>query len=306
MKNNNHFVSVDGKEIYFHKWTITDPIATVQIIHGMAEHGKRYANFAKFLNEKRINVFATDHRGHGLSKKENEIFGDIGKNGFKLMVEDEAYFSKIIQEKYKLPHIIFSHSMGSFIGQLLIQKNKDIANALIISGSSYGLNKKAKLGKLLAKLSLSIFGIRPSKLLDSLSFNGYNQFTEKRTSFDWLSRDKKEVDKYINDSHSGFISPNILYFYFFDSLINLWNNKNLENINKKLPIYIFSGDKDPVGNYGLAVQNLYDLYSNIGIENLQLKIYKDGRHEMLNELNKLEVYNDIYQWINNILLQDKI
>jgi len=306
MKNNNHFVSIDGKEIYFHKWTVSEPIATVQIIHGMAEHGKRYANFAKFLNEKKINVFATDHRGHGLSKKEEEIFGDIGKNGFELMVEDEGYFAKLIQEKYKLPHIIFSHSMGSFICQLLIQKNKNIANGIILSGSSSELEKKAKLGKIIAKLSLNIFGIRPSKLLDTLSFYDYNKFTEKRTSFDWLSNDKKEVDKYINDSHSGFISPNILYFYLFESLINLWKDKKLENINKTLPIYIFSGDKDPIGNYGLAVQNLYDLYTNIGVENIQIKIYKDGRHEMLNELNKLEVYNDIYQWINNILLQDEV
>lgn len=306
MKKNNYFISIDGTKIYFHTWIVPNAILTLQIIHGMAEHGKRYEEFARFLNERGISVFATDHRGHGLSSKKNEVLGNIGENGFELMLKDEEYFSDFIQKNYKLKHIIFGHSMGSFICQLLIQKNKKIANAVIFSGSSFISQREIKIARFLSKLSLNLSGIKPSKLLDTLVFYNYNKFTEKRTSFDWLTRDKAEVDKYINDDHCGFIAPNILYFYFFDFLVNLWNRNNMQNIDKHLPIYILSGDKDPVGNYGLAIQNLYNLYSDIGIKNIQLKIYNEGRHEMLNELNRVEVYNDIYLWISSLLLQDKI
>lgn len=297
---NNYFKSSDGKEIFFHEWLIENPKGTIQIIHGMAEHGKRYKHFARFLNEKGYVVFATDHRGHGLSKNEKDLFGNIGKDGFEMMVEDEILFAKKIKKKYKLPHFIIGHSMGSFISQRILQKEKNLVDGVILSGSTTGIENMAKLGKILSKTLMLITGVRISNLLDKLAFYGYNEKTSKRTSFDWLNRNKAEVDKYINDGFCGFIPPNIFYYYLFDALTKLWKNENMEKISKDTKLFIISGDMDPVGNYGKGVEDLYKLYNNYGINSVKMKLYPGGRHEMLNEENKEEVYMDIYKWIKNI------
>ena len=71
----------------------------------------------------------------------------------------------------------------------------------------------------------------------------------------------------------------------------------INKINKNLEIFIFSGDRDPVGNMGKGVKKLYKVYEDVGIKKLHIKLYKDGRHEMLKELNKKEVFEDILSFI---------
>ena len=59
-----------------------------------------------------------------------------------------------------------------------------------------------------------------------------------------------------------------------------------------------SGDKDPVGKNGKGVLRLRDRYVSLGVKNVSFKLYKGGRHEMLNEINKEEVMNDIISWLD--------
>lgn len=298
---NNYFKSSDDKDIFFHEWLVENPRGTVQIVHGMMEHGKRYKYFARFLNEKGYSVFASDHRGHGMSKKENELLGDIGINGFEMMVEDEIIFANKIKNNYNKPHFIIGQSMGSFICQRIIQKRKDLCKGYVMLGSTCCIEKIAKLGKVVARILMTLFGVKISNLMDKFAFYGYNKKTEKRTSFDWLNRDHKEIDKYINDSYCGFISPNRFYYYLLDSLIKLWQPQNMEKISKNENILILSGDADPVSEYGKGSEALYNLYLKYGIEKVNFKLYSDSRHELLNEENKLEVYEDIFKWLEESL-----
>ena len=138
-----------------------------------------------------------------------------------------------------------------------------------------------------------------SGLMDKLSFGGFNKSVKNlRTSFDWLCSDENEVDKYINDEYCGFIYPTPFYYDLINGLWDIHKNENLEKVKAlDIPIYIFAGDRDPVGYFGEGIINLYESYKKIGVKDISYKLYKDGRHEMLNEANKDEVINDIIKWL---------
>ena len=141
-----------------------------------------------------------------------------------------------------------------------------------------------------------------SELMDKLSFGSFNnKFKPTRTNYDWLCSVDEEVDKYIDSEYCGFICTTS---YYYDLIRGLWKINEKENLNKipkDLPVYIFAGDKDPVGDFGKGIINLYECYKALGIKDLKYKLYKNGRHEMLNENNKDEVIEDILNWINNII-----
>lgn len=153
---------------------------------------------------------------------------------------------------------------------------------------------------LVSKLAMKKNGPRAkSQRLHNIIFKRYNNvFKPNRTEFDWLSRDEKEVDKYIADPFCGNILTCSFYYEFFKCLIEIESKKNLKNVPRDLPIYVFSGGKDPIGNCGKGVKRLVEIYKNLGVKDITFKLYDDGRHCMLNEINKDEVIEDILKWLS--------
>lgn len=292
----------DGADIFLRVWDSVDkPIGVVQIIHGMAEHSARYDDFARFLNNRGYVVYADDHRGHGLSLGKEKTLGYIGENGFNNIVEDEKIISEIIRTKYNdLPLYIFAHSFGSFIGQEYIIRYSNNIDGIILSGSAKQDGLDVKVGSILASIQNKLFNNKSeAKLIDKLSFGSYNKKVENQsTKFDWLSRDNNEVEKYIIDGLCGFISPINFYYYLFRGLKDLYKIDRLKNISKTLPILILSGNMDPVGKYGKSVERLYNQYRDLDIKDITLKLFEGGRHELLNEINKEEVFNYISNWLH--------
>lgn len=292
-------------KIFLRIWDeVENPKAIVQIFHGMAEHSERYDDFAKYLNSKGFIVYADDHRGHGLSVKEGSVQGYIGEDGFNRIVEDEKEISNLIRKSYKeLPLYIFAHSFGSFIGQEYITKYSKEIDGIILSGSSKQDGIDLKMGKVLASIQKLLFNeTAKAKLIDKLSFGAYNSKVQNRkTNCDWLSRDEKEVNKYLEDEKCGFISPINFYNHMFNGLSKLYKLEKLNKIDKNLSILVISGDEDPVGKYGKGVRRLHQQYVDLGLKNSAIKLYEGGRHELLNETNKHEVYDFIYNWLREIL-----
>lgn len=299
------FTFTDSKNytIYAYKYLPeTTPKAVIQIAHGMAEYSQRYEGFAKALTENGYAVFINDMIGHGKSVNNQGELGHFPKGGFEAAIEDLHRITKQIKSEYpNIPVILMGHSMGSFLTQAYICKYGNDINGCILSGTA-GKNPAAGFGAFVAKLLTLIYGEKhKSKLLDNLSFGKYNNsFKPNRTSFDWLSRNEEEVDKYVASPLCGFLCTNMFYNELLGGLKNLYNLSYMENIPKELPIYIIGGEKDPVGNNTKTVLQLIDIYKKLNIKDVQYKFYKDGRHEMLNETNKDEVYSDILNWINKI------
>lgn len=292
---------IDEAKIYLRIWgNVTKPKGIIQIFHGMAEHSIRYNDFANFFNEKGYIVYANDHRGHGNTADAEKASGYLEENGFYNIVEDEKIISDLAkQEHSNLPLFIFAHSFGSFIGQEYIIRYSDNIDGIILSGSSKQDGLDVKAAYVLASIQNKFFdNTKEARLIDKLSFGSYgNRIKNKRTRFDWLSRDEKIVDDYINDQLCGYIAPIDFYYNMFKGFKKLYKPYRLNNILKTLPILIASGDMDPVGKYGNSVRRLYKQYKDLGIENVTLRLFKDHRHEIINEINREEVYDYIYSWI---------
>ncbi|MGM7685068.1 alpha/beta hydrolase [Cytobacillus sp. Hm23] len=298
------YSATDSEQVYAKKWIpelSEHPKGIVQIAHGMAEHIGRYDTFAQVLVNEGYIVYGNDHRGHGHTANNEEDIGYFADtNGFDLVVADMFRLTNLIKEQHEqLPIFLFGHSMGSFLSRRFIQLHGEEITGVILSGTGGDPGILGKIGARLAKNEMTRKGRRHrSKRLDKLSFGSYNKsFKPTRTDFDWLSRDQQEVDKYVDDALCGEVFTSSFFYDLFTGLEVIHRRENILKIRKDLPIYLFSGTKDPVGNFSKGVSKVYEAYKAAGIEDVTCKLYKGGRHEMLNETNRDEVYEDIITWL---------
>ena len=281
----------------------TEPRAIVQIIHGIAEYIDRYDEFMSFLADNGIIAVGTDHLGHGKSIESEEQTGFFAyENGWDYAVRDEEVLRLAMHEKYpELPIIVFGHSMGSFMARTLLIRYPDAFNAAIISGTGNQGSALVNGGLFMGNLVTGLKGAHHySKFLNNLAFGSYNKIYENpKTEYDWLSRDEANVQKYIDDPLCGFIPTCSLFRDMMTGVKFITNKKNLTAMNKDMPVYFMSGDMDPVGECGKGVQKAYNNFLEAGMKDVSIKLYPGGRHEMLNEINKDEVYSDILTWLGS-------
>ena len=281
----------------------TEPRAIVQIIHGIAEYIDRYDEFMSFLADNGIIAVGTDHLGHGKSIENEEQTGFFAyENGWDYAVRDEEVLRLAMHENYpELPIIVFGHSMGSFMARTLLIRYPDAFNAAIISGTGNQGSALVNGGLFMGNLVTGLKGAHHySKFLNNLAFGSYNKIYENpKTEYDWLSRDEANVQKYIDDPLCGFIPTCSLFRDMMTGVKFITNKKNLTAMNKDMPVYFMSGDMDPVGECGKGVQKAYNNFLEAGMKDVSIKLYPGGRHEMLNEINKDEVYSDILTWLGS-------
>lgn len=265
----------------------------------MSEYSDRYLEFAVFLNINRYIVVLSDHRGHGQEALENKTLG-MFSDSFDILVFDQVNISKAIKEQFpKLPIFILGHSMGSFIAQKHMKVYSKEQFNYIFMGSCYERKLMTFIGKALFK-SISLLTDNPKKIFNKIIFLGANsKINDKnKNSSSWLSRDPKVVENFLKDPHCGFSYTPKFYYNFLDFLSKLYEENSFNFVNRNTPILIISGESDPIGLYGVGVKSLYHFYFNLGFKNISLKLYKNCRHEILNELNKHDVYKDILFWLN--------
>ena len=259
--------------------------AVLQIAHGMAEHLERYEKFAAALCDLGIAVYINDHLGHGQSIASPAELGYFGaEDGWKSFVEDCHKLSLIAkQENPDKPLIFFGHSMGSFVARAYTFKYADEVKAAIYCGTA-GPNPAAGVGQALAKTIAKIKGDHhKSKLIDKIAFGTYNSKFEKRTAFDWLTRDKEEVDKYIADDLCGFLFTANGYRDLMALLAFVSSKEWFEGLDKKLPVMLIAGEMDPVGEYGKGINTVCEKLYKAGKDNITKILYNGARHEILNE-----------------------
>ena len=279
------------------KWLVDNSEFNVILMEGMEEHCSRYDAFAKFLNEKNVDVFALDTFGQGLNVKED--MSNVGiwpKDGF--FKQCKAVHKLLMDLKAAgKPTYIFSHSMGSFMSQrLLIEFPNDI-DKIVLCGSG-SKNPVLGMGHMLSKMTTNEKNKNmKAKLMNNMMFGGFNKkIKNPRTPFDWLSYNEENVDKYIADPLCGFGPTNGFCLEFIEGMLPLHKAKSLKKLNPKAKIFIISGEEDPVTNYGKSVGILKEMYNKYGVSDVDTKIYEGMRHEILNEDRKLEVMEDIYNF----------
>ncbi|MFL8326126.1 alpha/beta hydrolase [Clostridioides difficile] len=299
------FKGEEGLDIYTYKWedeNIKKPKAVIQIAHGMAETAQRYETFAKVLTKNGYIVYINDHRGHGKTAKIIENVGHLAeKEGFRCLVEDMYTLTNIIKkENEDLPIYLFGHSMGSFASQRYIMDYSNNLSGLILCGSNGKQGIILNLAHLIINREIKKYGRRSkSNKINNLIFGGEIIRRNEKTKFDWLSRDKEQVEKYINDPFCGVVCSCGFFYDLVQGLKEIEDKENLKKVPLDILIYIISGDKDPIGKNGKGVLRLRDRYIKLGVKDVTCKLYKDGRHELLNEINREEVFEDIICWLNN-------
>ncbi|KUG22554.1 lysophospholipase [hydrocarbon metagenome] len=299
------FKTSDGTNIFTYKWMPDDASSVrgiVQIAHGMAEHAARYERFAGALTQGGYAVYANDHRGHGKTAGSQEDIGFFAdENGWGKVIEDMHTLTGIIQKECPgKPVVLFGHSMGSFLSRHYSMHYADDLSGLVLSGTGGDPGVIGKIGLFIAKMDAKLKGKKAkSEIMNKLSFGNFNSaFKPNRTDYDWLSRDSAEVDKYIKDPWCGAVFTAGFFCDMLEGIGYINKKENIAKISKKLPIYIFSGAKDPVGANTKGVSQVYNAFKKVNIEDVEVKFYKDGRHEMLNEINSDEVFKDVIAWLD--------
>lgn len=270
---------------------VENPKAIVLIVHGMMEHAGRYYNFAKFLNENGYIVIANDLRGHGHSAIDKK-YGYGEKDIFFESVQDEIIILEKIKDAYELPVYLFGHSYGSMLSQAIIQ-NTNVVEKCVLCGTANGSSAIMKSGSGLAKF-LSFFKNEKSDggFIEKMCIKNYGKKFEHHN---WLTRDDAVFEAYCKDEFCGGSFP----FSFYKSMLSNMSKMN-SGVNKigRKKVFIIAGACDPVGSKGKQIISLNKYYLKNNIDS-RCKIYPDCRHELLNELNKEEVYNDILEFYNN-------
>lgn len=280
------------------------PKGIVQIVHGIAEFAQRYDDFANYLNAQGYIVVAEDHMGHGLSLEDGSIRGYF-HGGWFCGVEDTYRLMKDTMEKYPdLPYILFGHSMGSFMARTILAKYPDSGiRGCIICGT--GWQPRAALPaliKVVEGICKKTGETKPSEQLQKMVFGGYNKrIADPRTASDWLTRDESIVDAYVADPLCGFTPACGLLRDMMKGIYYVEQPKNLRQMKKHLPVLFIAGEEDPVGPYGKGVVRAATEFKKAGMVRVSTKLYPQCRHEILNELNKQEVYEDIHRWIETCL-----
>ena len=295
-------VDNEGREIDLRRWPAAEETAgVIQILHGLAEHSARYDRFARAANERGYAVVAHDHRGHGPQFAPDALGHFADRDGWARVVDDVDAVTRSIRETIgDKPIVLLGHSMGSYIAQSYVMRYPARIQRLILSGSTWPNRFEVRVARLIAALIAAVRGPgSPGALMDRLSFGKFNdRFQPNRTAFDWLSRDAAEVDRYIDDPLCGHLSSNRLWVDLLGGLLEISRPASIAGIADDLPVLITGGAVDPVGGAG-ALSRLADAYRKAGKTKVTLKLYPDGRHEMLNEINRDEVTRDILDWIES-------
>lgn len=307
LTTNFTFLSNDGKTVvHAVKWTPDSGKykAVLQITHGMVEFIERYTSFAEFLTENEYMVVGHDHIGHGQSVESKEDWGYFcEENPSDVLIEDIHKLRTLIQEENPdVPYFLLGHSMGSFMLRKYLAFHNENLRGAIIMGTGFIPGNMTSLALKLTSIVSKLRGTKHrSKLIQSLAFGAdYKGFdmTGEKPEDSWLTKDVEIVNQYYNEPRCTYMFTVNGYRGLFEAVNFSCNPENAVKIPKKLPLFIVSGQQDPVGGLGKGVMDVYEMYKTAGIADLTYKLYENDRHEILNETDRQVVYSDLLAWMN--------
>jgi len=290
--------------IFSYPSDLSEPIGSIVLLHGMAEHHGRYKEFINFLNSKGYDCYIYDHRGHGSDIRFEDLGHIADEDGYTLLIQDAIgvlEYVKGVNRGKKL--VLFGHSMGSILAQCVLQQYSDNIDACICMGSANPPHRKLNSGIFLADFVRMVKKPRHISPYLSKKITGYKEFAKisNRTSYDWLTRDNQRVGTYISDPLCGFTCTAAFYCDLLQLTSQSTNRQNMKKIRNDLPLIFLAGSHDPVGDYGSGVAELFESYQRLHFTNVDCIIYDEARHELLNEINRDEVMKDIAEWLNKVL-----
>lgn len=303
MKREFTWLSRDGiTQIHGIEWVPDGAVkAVLQMCHGMVEYIDRYDAFAEFLCAHGFYVVGHDHLGHGQSVKTEEDYGFFHETkGNEYVIGDMHKLREMTQKKYPgISYFMLGHSMGSFLIRQYMEFYGEGLAGVIVMGTGSQPEVVLAAGKMLCRGIAAFKGWHyRSAFVDNMAFGGYNKrFEPARTDKDWLTKDEKIVDAYRANPWCSFRFTVNAYYHMFRSIQYAQNKKNIREIPKKLPLFFVAGADDPVGNFGKSVEKAARICKKCGVEDVSIKLYEGDRHEILNEMDRQQVFTDLLEWM---------
>lgn len=304
MRDEFYFPSKDGNtEIHTIEWKPEGEVkAVLQLCHGMVEYIRRYDEFAEFMCSRGYYVVGNDHLGHGKSVQSKSEYGFFNeKYGNACVIGDMHTLRQRTMKKYPdVPYFILGHSMGSLLGRQYIQMYGNGLSGAVLLGVVSDRKKAVLLcGKRLCRLMAVFRGWHyRSRLIDGMVLGSYNKkFKPARTRADWMTSDKEHLDAYVSDPLCSFVFTVNAYYSMFTGMLSMEKKESIYMIPKTLPILFAAGSDDPVGNFGKGVRKIYEQYKAAGLQDVTLRLYAGDRHELLNETDRQQVYQDLFDWL---------
>lgn len=300
-KEEFYYLSADqNTKIHTVEWMPhADPVAVLQVAHGITEHILRYEEVAEYFTKQGIVVVGNDHLGHGSSIAEQSDFMYCKK--WDNLVEDVHTLQQMQRKKYPdIPYYMLGFSLGSFVVRNYLSKYPEAVDAVILMGTGMTPQFQIALAHMIVKKEAGKIGEKNSSpLIQQLSFETYNKnFKPNQTSCDWLCKDKDGLENYINDEVCGKIISAGLFRELLHGMAIAGKKETIMQMNKELPVRLISGDEDPVGEHGKGVDRVLKVFKKAGMERISMKLYP-GRHDILHEACKDIVLQDITEWIFN-------
>lgn len=300
------YPSADGVHtVHAQRWLPEgEPRGVVQIVHGVAEYIGRYDHVAQFLSSHGFVVCGEDHLGHGKTVTDGKYGYFAPKGGWDLVVRDVRRLRELEGERWPgLPYVMLGHSMGSFLTRTYLIDYPGTVDAAVLSGTGQEHALLVAVGKALAGGLSAVRGSDyVSGLVYQLSLGGYNKkFKPNRTTADWISRDEAVVDAYLRDPLCTFQPTVSMFRDMMGGLQKIAKPDNLAKMDRDTPIYFFSGDQDPVGGMGKGVRKVEEMFRRAGVRDVTVRLYPGGRHEMVNELGREQVLEDLLTWLETRL-----
>ncbi len=282
--------------------------AVIQLCHGMCEYIGRYEHFIDHLCSMGFAVIGNDHLGHGNSAADSDDLGYFAlEYGWIYLIKDVRRLQLIGKSLFGgIPYCFIGHSMGSLILRCFLAKYSDEADGAVILGT-VGVHPGIDAGIILAESEMALHGVKSrSKKMNHFFFGLSNiRIEDKRTEFDWISRDEQVVADYIADKKCNFVFTASAFKDLFFLLDFCSKRSWYSKVRKDIPVLLMAGTEDPIGIYGKGVMHIYRQMIRHGFENAEIKLWDGGRHEILNETNRMEVYAEIVRWLNDEICPEK-
>lgn len=298
--------SVDGIHmIHGYRWY--DPEITcrgiLQIVHGMLEYIERYEELAQFMASAGYFVVGHDHLGHGDSVKDLSELGYVGEQGAVLWLKDIERVRKMaVSYAPKVPYIMLGHSMGSYLVRRYLIYHGNRVDGAVIMGTGHQPAALVKTGLAVTYASMVRRGSKGySSILNNLTCSGFaKRYPDNAHTGSWMSRDPQVMIHALQDKKMNFQFTLNAFEALFRTIEEVIDPKRASKMPKKLPLLLLSGDEDPVGENGKGVRRFEAMLKKIGMQRVTCKLYPHNRHELINDLDKEQVFRDILDWCDTI------
>ncbi|MDB5079231.1 MAG: lysophospholipase [Chloroflexi bacterium] len=304
-----YFDALDGEKIYLQTWPGSQPTlkGVIQVAHGMGETADYYTEFSQEANKAGFAVYILEARGHGRTAGDvalpeyKEKAGDIGVNGFQKMRDDQFVLTQRIKAAHPgIPVFLLAHSMGSVVARLYVQSYGSDISGLILTGASSASAGTDELLKIIEReIEANGWKATAKDAFEAIFRNLNMQFEPVKTQLDWITSDQSMIEASLKLPYTYILFNNQFYYFSFLAQKEIAKAENLDKIPKSLPVFLLSGDKDIITDNGTVTRTQYEQFKQVGLTDVQYKLYKDQRHSILREVNRCEVFSDIFEWLES-------